>query len=150
MWKNRRWLLLLVKTFDWTFFTVEIVSRNLFTDIVVSMQYYRWTTDWKWIVSTNRHPTISGWRKYDGKYLVGYSSGVSKYESLEQAQAECLQRTGWQIFTVRFLLYFYYTSTLRGDRKKIFFSMPCSHLCSFIKSIETRKFPEDEIFSRWL
>ena len=41
-------------------------------------------------------------------------------------------------------------NALKGRPKKIFFSMPCSHLCSFIKSIETRKFPEDEIFSRWL
>merc|ERR1712176_1455023 len=35
----------------------------------------------------------TGWSKHEGKYLGGYSSGVAKYDTLAQAQAECVKRT---------------------------------------------------------
>jgi len=35
----------------------------------------------------------AGWSKHEGKYLGGYSSGVAKYDTLAQAQAECVKRT---------------------------------------------------------
>jgi hypothetical protein len=34
------------------------------------------------------------WIRYNDKFLGEYSSGSNKYDTLEEAQSECLQRTG--------------------------------------------------------
>ena len=39
--------------------------------------------------------TFSGiWSKYPQTYLLSYSTGTSKYDSLEDAKAQCLKRNG--------------------------------------------------------